>query len=106
MLPCRPIANRIGRPTTLAAIHRLLRTATQRAAYLNDDLHHAAVRAPARSPRSIEKRTAAAAFTECSHRSPPLACMLRFLERNPVSQERMETLLSTIESVLHETRQF
>ncbi|MDN7582248.1 acetyl-coenzyme A synthetase, partial [Burkholderia orbicola] len=35
-----------------------------------------------------------------------LARMLRFLERRQESHERMETRLSKIESILHETRQF
>ncbi|HIH2629274.1 TPA: acetate--CoA ligase, partial [Burkholderia cenocepacia] len=43
-------------------------------------------------------------------RMPPsvtrLARMLRFPERRQESHERMETRLSKIESVLHETRQF
>ncbi|WP_321791527.1 hypothetical protein, partial [Burkholderia pyrrocinia] len=77
-------------------MRRLLRTATQRAAFLNDQSHRAAVRHAARSIGSIGTRTAAATFAECAHRSPLLACMLRFLERSPLSQERMETRLSTI----------
>ncbi|MBA9833824.1 hypothetical protein D7S92_33315, partial [Burkholderia contaminans] len=49
---------------------------------------------------------AAAVVAAGARRSPMLACMLRFPEYRQASQERKETRLSKIESVLHETRQF
>ncbi|WP_217487450.1 hypothetical protein, partial [Burkholderia aenigmatica] len=55
---------------------------------------------------SIGTLPAAAAVARDVRRSPMLACMLRFPGHRQASQERKETRLSKIESVLHETRQF